>query len=47
VVDGGLMAVGPGITTRTGFSGAPKGWSGANRGTTGEKAVVRKRGEGA
>jgi NAD(P)-dependent dehydrogenase (short-subunit alcohol dehydrogenase family) len=43
LVDGGVEAAGPGIFGRGGFAGAPPGYVGANRGTTGEGAVVRQR----
>ena len=42
VVDGGLMASGP---AKSGVNvTAPKGWSGMNRGTTGQGATVNRRG---
>jgi NAD(P)-dependent dehydrogenase (short-subunit alcohol dehydrogenase family) len=43
VVDGGVEAAGPGIFGRSGFAAAPPGLTGANRGTTGEGALVRNR----
>jgi NAD(P)-dependent dehydrogenase (short-subunit alcohol dehydrogenase family) len=43
LVDGGVTAAGPGIFGRSGFAAAPPGYSGANRGTTGEGALVRTR----
>lgn len=43
LVDGGLVAAGPGITTRTSLVNAPPGFAGAHRGTTGEATIVRQR----
>jgi NAD(P)-dependent dehydrogenase (short-subunit alcohol dehydrogenase family) len=43
LVDGGMAAAGPGATVRGGLEGAPPGFVGANRGTTGEKTVIRQR----
>jgi NAD(P)-dependent dehydrogenase (short-subunit alcohol dehydrogenase family) len=43
LVDGGVTAGGPGIFGRSSFASAPPGVTGANRGTTGEGPLVRKR----
>ena len=43
VVDGGLTANGPGLFRRGGPGGAPPGFVGVNRGSTGEGSTVRKR----
>jgi NAD(P)-dependent dehydrogenase (short-subunit alcohol dehydrogenase family) len=43
VVDGGVEAAGPGIFGRSNFALTPPGLTGANRGTTGEGAIVRNR----
>jgi NAD(P)-dependent dehydrogenase (short-subunit alcohol dehydrogenase family) len=43
LVDGGVTAAGPGIFGRSKFGGVPAGFVGANRGTTGEGALVRQR----
>jgi len=45
VVDGGLTAAGPGLIRRRGPGSTPPGFVGANRGTTGEGTVIRKRPE--
>lgn len=45
VVDGGLVAAGPSPSGLRDL--APKGWVGMNRGTTGQGATVRKRGDSA
>jgi NAD(P)-dependent dehydrogenase (short-subunit alcohol dehydrogenase family) len=43
LVDGGITAAGPGLFGRGGSAGVPPGFVGANRGTTGEGALVRQR----
>lgn len=43
VVDGGLTAAGPGLIRNGGPGSAPAGFVGANRGTTGEGTIIRKR----
>jgi hypothetical protein len=44
VVDGGVVAAGPGIFgRRSEFATTPPGYVGANRGSTGERSVVRNR----
>jgi len=45
IVDGGVEAAGPGIFGSGRFGGVPAGYVGANRGTTGEGAVIRQRPE--
>jgi NAD(P)-dependent dehydrogenase (short-subunit alcohol dehydrogenase family) len=45
LVDGGVEAAGPGIFGSGRFAGVPAGYVGANRGTTGEGAVIRQRPE--
>jgi NAD(P)-dependent dehydrogenase (short-subunit alcohol dehydrogenase family) len=45
VVDGGLTAAGPGLIRGGGPGSTPPGFVGANRGTTGEGTVIRKRPE--
>ena len=43
LVDGGLVAAGPGLTLPGGPTTAPPGFVGVNRGTTGQGAVIRER----
>jgi NAD(P)-dependent dehydrogenase (short-subunit alcohol dehydrogenase family) len=43
LVDGGLVAAGPGLTLPGGPTTAPAGFVGVNRGTTGEGATIRER----
>ena len=43
LVDGGMVAVTPGIVMNGGLEAAPPGVVGVNRGTTGQKTVVRRR----
>jgi NAD(P)-dependent dehydrogenase (short-subunit alcohol dehydrogenase family) len=43
VVDGGTVAAGPGLATRPEAGAVPSGFVGANRGTTGQPSVVRRR----
>jgi NAD(P)-dependent dehydrogenase (short-subunit alcohol dehydrogenase family) len=43
LVDGGLMAAGPGLNLPGGPTTAPPGFVGVNRGTTGEGTTVRER----
>jgi NAD(P)-dependent dehydrogenase (short-subunit alcohol dehydrogenase family) len=43
LVDGGMVAVTPGIVMHGGLESAPAGYAGVNRGTTGQGTTIRQR----